>query len=172
MNENLGSNYPYFSNNNINYLKKYIPNYQLDNFQTENINKMNYYNIINNIQNRSSELYDLDENENSFFNPIDYEEEEEQEKKLNKLSSDSTNNDNKETSKKNLFKIQTFSSTSKGDSKSKEFSNSDDNNNINNHSAINFLQNIPLKERMKIKKQKTKKLLENKLQRPKMERRI
>ena len=170
MNENLGSNYPYFSNNNINYLKKYIPNYQLDNFQTENINKMNYYNIINNIQNRSSELYDLDENENGFFNPIDYEEEEEeQEKKLNKLSSDSTNNDNKETSKKNLFKIQTFSSTSKGDSKSKEFSNSDDNNNINNHSAINFLQNIPLKERMKIKKQKTKKLLENKLQRPKID---
>ena len=77
MNENLGSNYPYFSNNNINYLKKYIPNYQLDNFQTENINKMNYYNIINNIQNRSSELYDLDENENGFLNPIDYEEEEE-----------------------------------------------------------------------------------------------
>ena len=131
-------------------------------------NKIDYYSIINNIQNPPSDLDD--EEENYFLFPY----EEDKDKKINKLSSDLTNNENKEiNNKKNLFKIQTFSSTSKDDSKNKEFSLSDDinnsniNSNSNNNSSFNLLQNIPLKERMKIKKEKTKKLLENKTLRSK-----
>ena len=131
-------------------------------------NKIDYYSIINNIQNSPSDLDD--EEENYFLFPY----EEDKDKKINKLSSDLTNNENKEiNNKKNLFKIQTFSSTSKDDSKNKEFSLSDDinnsniNSNSNNNSSFNLLQNIPLKERMKIKKEKTKKLLENKTLRSK-----
>ena len=131
-------------------------------------NKIDYYSIINNIQNSPSDLDD--EEENYFLFPY----EEDKDKKINKLSSDLTNNENKEiNNKKNLFKIQTFSSTSKDDSKNKEFSLSDDINNSNvvsnsnNNSSTNFFQNIPLKERMKIKKEKTKKLLENKTLRSK-----
>ena len=86
------------------------------------------------------------------------------EENLNKLYSDSNNNENKEQNKRNLFKIQSFSSTSKGDSnqniiKTKESLSEENNDYINNY------QNIPLKERMKIKKEKAKKLLENKTQR-------
>ena len=131
-------------------------------------NKIDYYSIINNISNSPSDLDD--EEENYFLFPY----EEDKDKKINKLSSDLTNNENKEiNNKKNLFKIQTFSSTSKDDSKNKEFSLSDDINNSNvvsnsnNNSSTNFFQNIPLKERMKIKKEKTKKLLENKTLRSK-----
>jgi len=131
-------------------------------------NKIDYYSIINNISNSPSDLDD--EEENYFLFPY----EEDKDKKINKLSSDLTNNENKEiNNKKNLFKIQTFSSTSKDDSKNKEFSLSDDinnsniNSNSNNNSSFNLLQNIPLKERMKIKKEKTKKLLENKTLRSK-----
>ena len=145
-NNNLDSKYPY---NNYN-------------------NKIDYYSIINNIQNSPSDLDD--EEENYFLFPY----EEDKDKKINKLSYDLTNNENKEiNNKKNLFKIQTFSSTSKDDSKNKEFSLSDDINNSNvvsnsnNNSSTNFFQNIPLKERMKIKKEKTKKLLENKTLRSK-----
>jgi hypothetical protein len=131
-------------------------------------NKIDYYSIINNISNSPSDLDD--EEENYFLFPY----EEDKDKKINKLSSDLTNNENKEiNNKKNLFKIQTFSSTSKDDSKNKEFSLSDDinnsniNSNSNNNSSFNLIQNIPLKERMKIKKEKTKKLLENKTLRSK-----
>ena len=157
--ENLGSNYPYYKNNNINYFKKYFPNYPINNFQTENNSKINYFNLMQNSPYDSEGL-----EENIYLAPMNYEEDEG--KKINKLSSDLTNNENKEiTNKKNKFKIQTFSSTSKDDSKN----NSEDinNSNINNNTGINYLQNIPLKERMKIKKEKTKKLLENKTLRSK-----
>ena len=145
-NNNLDSKYPY---NNYN-------------------NKIDYYNIINDKSNSPSDLDD--EEDNYFLFPF----KEEEAKKLNKLSSNLIDNKNKEiNNKKNLFKIQTFSSTSKDDSKNKEFSLSDDINNSNvvsnsnNNSSTNFFQNIPLKERMKIKKEKTKKLLENKTLRSK-----
>ena len=106
LNENLDSNYSYNNNNNnFNYYKKYIPNYKMENFQEENNNNIDYFNIINNIQNPISELYNLDEN--SYLSPINYEESEE--KKMNKLS-ESFNNENKENNKKKLFKTQTFSS--------------------------------------------------------------
>ena len=145
-NNNLDSKYPY---NNYN-------------------NKIDYYSIINDKSNSPSDLDD--EEDNYFLFPF----KEEEAKKINKLSSDLIDNKNKEiNNKKNLFKIQTFSSTSKDDSKNKEFSLSDDINNSNvvsnsnNNSSTNFFQNIPLKERMKIKKEKTKKLLENKTLRSK-----
>ena len=145
-NNNLDSKYPY---NNYN-------------------NKIDYYSIINDKSNSPSDLDD--EEDNYFLFPF----KEEEAKKLNKLSSNLIDNKNKEiNNKKNLFKIQTFSSTSKDDSKNKEFSLSDDinnsniNSNSNNNSSFNLLQNIPLKERMKIKKEKTKKLLENKTLRSK-----
>ena len=117
----------------------------------------------------------------------DYEEEieiENDEKNNQKLLSNSSNNDNdKEINKKNLFKVQSFiSSITKDDSKKDSlFSSSEDNNkdntsnsNISNNSNtnINFNyihNNLPLKERMKLKKEKTKKLLENKTQRTKEE---
>jgi len=145
-NNNLDSKYPY---NNYN-------------------NKIDYYSIINDKSNSPSDLDD--EEDNYFLFPF----KEEEAKKINKLSSNLIDNKNKEiNNKKNLFKIQTFSSTSKDDSKNKEFSLSDDINNSNvvsnsnNNSSTNFFQNIPLKERMKIKKEKTKKLLENKTLRSK-----
>ena len=145
-NNNLDSKYPY---NNYN-------------------NKIDYYSIINDKSNTPSDLED--EEDNYFLFPF----KEEEAKKINKLSSNLIDNKNKEiNNKKNLFKIQTFSSTSKDDSKNKEFSLSDDINNSNvvsnsnNNSSTNFFQNIPLKERMKIKKEKTKKLLENKTLRSK-----
>ena len=140
------------------------PNYSYSNDN----NKMDYYNIINNIQNSASDLED--EEENYFLFPY----EKDEDKKINKLSSELINNENKEiNNKKNMFKIQTFSSISKDDSKNKEFSLSDDINNTNNisnsnnNSSFNLFQNVPLKERMKIKKEKTKKLLENKTLRSK-----
>ena len=145
-NNNLDSKYPY---NNYN-------------------NKIDYYSIINDKSNTPSDLED--EEDNYFLFPF----KEEEAKKINKLSSNLIDNKNKEiNNKKNLFKIQTFSSTSKDDSKNKEFSLSDDINNSNvvsnsnNNNSTNFFQNIPLKERMKIKKEKTKKLLENKTLRSK-----
>ena len=145
-NNNLDSKYPF---NNYN-------------------NKIDYYSIINDKSNSPSDLDD--EEDNYFLFPF----KEEEAKKLNKLSSNLIDNKNKEiNNKKNLFKIQTFSSTSKDDSKNKEFSLSDDINNSNvvsnsnNNNSTNFFQNIPLKERMKIKKEKTKKLLENKTLRSK-----
>ena len=145
-NNNLDSKYPY---NNYN-------------------NKIDYYSIINDKSNSPSDLDD--EEDNYFLFPF----KEEEAKKLNKLSSNLIDNKNKEiNNKKNLFKIQTFSSTSKDDSKNKEFSLSDEINNSNvvsnsnNNNSTNFFQNIPLKERMKIKKEKTKKLLENKTLRSK-----
>ena len=147
-NNNLDSKYPY---NNYN-------------------NKIDYYSIINDKSNSPSDLDD--EEDNYFLFPF----KEEEAKKLNKLSSNLIDNKNKEiNNKKNLFKIQTFSSTSKDDSKNKEFSLSDDINNSNvvsnsnNNNSTNFFQNIPLKERMKIKKEKTKKLLENKTLRSKID---
>ena len=169
MNENLGLNYPYINNdNNFNYFKKYLPNYPTGNYQEENENKIDYFNLLNNIQNQNSESYNLDYK--NYLSPINYEESDE--KKLNKLSSESSNNENKENNKKKLFKTQTFSSVTKEESsKNKEISFSEDNNNNNNSNnninGNNYL--LPINERMKIKKQKTKKLLENKKKRENLE---
>ena len=163
MNENLGLNYPYINNdNNFNYFKKFLPNYPIGSDQEENNNKIYYYNLFNDIQNQNSELDNA--YEKNYISPINYEESEE--KKVNKLSSESLNNENKDNNKKKLFKTQTFSSVTKEEScKNKEISFSDEHNNSNN--GINYL--LPINERMKIKKQKTKKLLENKKKRDNLE---
>ena len=163
MNENLGLNYPYINNdNNFNYFKKFLPNYPIGSDQEENNNKIYYYNLFNDIQNQNSELDNA--YEKNYISPINYEESEE--KKVNKLSSESLNIENKDNNKKKLFKTQTFSSVTKEEScKNKEISFSDEHNNSNN--GINYL--LPINERMKIKKQKTKKLLENKKKRDNLE---
>ena len=163
MNENLGLNYPYINtDNNFNYFKKFLPNYPIGSDQEENNNKIYYYNLFNDIQNQNSELDNA--YEKNYISPINYEESEE--KKVNKLSSESLNNENKDNNKKKLFKTQTFSSVTKEEScKNKEISFSDEHNNSNN--GINYL--LPINERMKIKKQKTKKLLENKKKRDNLE---
>ena len=163
MNENLGLNYPYINNdNNFNYFKKFLPNYPIGSDQEENNNKIYYYNLFNDIQNQNSELDNA--YEKNYISPINYEESEE--KKVNKLSSESLNNENKDNNKKKLFKTQTFSSVTKEEScKNKEISFSENRNNSNN--GINYL--LPINERMKIKKQKTKKLLENKKKRDNLE---
>ena len=166
MNENISSNDEYISNdnnNNFNYFKKYTPNCGLDNYdEGNNNNKIDYYNLINN---PNSDFYNLEEN--SYLSPVNHEESEE--KKMNKLSSESSNNEIKGTNKKKIFKTQTFSSVTKEESsKNKELSISEDINN-NSNSGMNFLHNMPLNERMKIKKEKTKKLLENKKKRESIE---
>ena len=143
--------------------KKYTPNCGLDNYDEDNNNnKIDYYNLINN---PNSDFYNLEEN--SYLSPVNHEESEE--KKMNKLSSESSNNEIKGTNKKKIFKTQTFSSVTKEESsKNKELSISEDINN-NSNSGMNFLHNMPLNERMKIKKEKTKKLLENKKKRESIE---
>jgi len=161
----LDSNRDLYNKYLLNMNDNFDPNYSYNNPN----NKIDYYSIINNIQNSPSNLDD-EEEENYFIFSYD----KDQDKEINKLSSELINNENKEiNNKKNMFKIQTFSSTSKDDSKNKEFYLSEDINNTNNisnsnnNSSFNLLQNIPLKERMKIKKEKTKKLLENKTLRSK-----
>ena len=157
MNENLGVNYSYNNdNNNFNFFKKYLPNYKTENFPEENSNnnnKIDYYNIINN---PVPDLYNIDEN--SDLSPINNEESEDKKK-------------DKENNKKKLFKTQTFSSITKDESsKNKELSISDDINNNSNNSNSGFnLIPLPLNERMKLKKEKTKKLLENKKKRSNIE---
>jgi hypothetical protein len=156
MNENLGVNYSYNNdNNNFNFFKKYLPNYKTENFSEENTNnnKNDYYNIINN---PVPDLYNIDEN--SDLSPINNEESEDKKK-------------DKENNKKKLFKTQTFSSITKEESsKNKELSMSDDINNNSNNSNSGFnLIPLPLNERMKLKKEKTKKLLENKKKRSTLE---
>ena len=156
MNENLGVNYSYNNdNNNFNFFKKYLPNYKTENFSEEksNNNKNDYYNIINN---PVPDLYNIDEN--SDLSPINNEESEDKKK-------------DKENNKKKLFKTQTFSSITKDESsKNKELSMSDDINNNSNNSNSGFnLIPLPLNERMKLKKEKTKKLLENKKKRSTLE---
>ena len=157
MNENLGVNYSYNNdNNNFNFFKKYLPNYKTENFPEENSNnnnKIDYYNIINN---PVPDLYNIDEN--SDLSPINNEESEDKKK-------------DKENNKKKLFKTQTFSSITKEESsKNKELSMSDDINNNSNNSNSGFnLIPLPLNERMKLKKEKTKKLLENKKKRSNIE---
>ena len=158
MNENLGVNYSYNNdNNNFNFFKKYLPNYKTENFLEENSNnnnnKIDYYNIINN---PLPDLYNIDEN--SDLSHINNEESEDKKK-------------DKENNKKKLFKTQTFSSITKDESsKNKELSMSDDINNNSNNSNSGFnLIPLPLNERMKLKKEKTKKLLENKKKRSTLE---
>ena len=162
LDENL--DYPYYRDNEQDY-KKYIYRDLLDNNIQEGNEKMNYYFLLNNIEDSNNKDYSNYNPKYELYKPIlNFQNYNNNEENLNKLYSDTNNNEIKEQNKKNLFKIQSFSSTSKGDSnqniiKTKE-SLSEENNEF-----INNFQKIPLKERIKIKKEKTKKLLENKTQR-------
>jgi len=162
LDENL--EYPYCNPENDQDYKKYIDRDLLNNNIQEGNDKMNYYFLLNNMDDSNNNEYQNDNLKYDLYKPILNFQNYKTEENLNKLYSDSNNNENKEQNKKNLFKIQSFSSTSKGDSnqniiKTKESLSEENNDYINNY------QNIPLKERMKIKKEKAKKLLENKTQR-------
>ena len=154
LDENL--DYPYNEENAQDY-KKYMYKNNIEEIEEEGNDKINYYFLLNNmdLNNDYQNFYNYNNGLTKTINFQNFMNEE----KGNKLT-DSNNNENKEV-KKNLFKIQSESSVNKGDnnSKSKDLSNED------NYEMNNNYQNIPLKERMKIKKQKTKKLLENKTQR-------
>ena len=180
---NLDENMELNSHNNQVDIKKFLDNNFIgqDQEDKENENeKMNYYFWLNNLEKTNSDCqyftpkHDIMKSHINFSNQknnnldipfLNYEEE----KKINKISSDLNNCGNKKKKIKKLFKIKKYTSTSKGDKngqnninmKNKE-KTSDENNNeyINNN-----YQTMPLKERMKIKKEKTKKLLENKTQR-------
>ena len=144
---NLDENLDYIQENEQDY-KKYIFRDFLDNNIQEGYDKMNYYFLLNNIEDLNNKEYRNYNSKYDLYKPIfNFQNFNNNEENLNKLYSDTNNNGNKEQNKKNLFKIQSFSSTSKGDSnqniiKTKE-SLSEENNDY-----INIFQKIPLKERI------------------------
>ena len=164
--------YMYNNHENIQEKKNYMDKYFVENGEEGN-DKMDYYFLLNNIGDENNEsnncnakygsikpqiyFQNLKNNDTPYLN----------EEELNKLYSDSNNLEYKEQNKKNIFKIQSIGSTSKGDSSQNFINNRDYLSEENNSEYINNYQNIPLKERMKIKKQKhkEKKLLENKTKR-------
>mgnify|MGYP002625044940 FL=1 len=174
LDENLDLNHPYSNQENDQEYQLLTDNDFKVNNQDVN-DKMNYYFLLNDMDPNEYNFiskYDMFRPSISFSNqknnidlPFMNEQEEEEEKKVNKLSSESSNNENKEQIKKNLFKIQSLPYAKKDIEqnliKSKE-SLTEENDEKNNN---NSFQTMSLKERMKIKKQKTKKLLENKTQR-------
>ena len=173
LDENLDLNYPYVNPENDQEYQQLTDNDFKVNHQDVN-DKMNYYFLLNNMDSNEYNFnpkYDMLRPSINFSNQknnieLPFMNEEEEEKEINKFSSQSSNNKNKGQNKKNLFKIQSFPYKSKKDMeqniiKSKE-SLSEENDEKNNN---NSFQTMSLKERMKIKKQKTKKLLENKTQR-------
>lgn len=165
LDENL--DYPYPNQENEEDYKKYLYGDLIDNNikEEEGNDKINYYYLLKNIDDSNNDEAQNNNSKYGLYKPIlNFQNFKNNEENLNKFESDTKYNENKDLNKKNLFKIQSFSSTSKGDSnhnilKTKE-SVSEDNNEY-----MNLYQNISLKERMKIKKEKTKKLLENKTQR-------
>ena len=163
LDENIEMNYPFQNQDNIHIYKKYINNSSLDNFP--DINDKNNSIFLNN-----NYPYDFDKSNPDFYKinnlnndlNIPFISNENEEKNWNKANLDSSHNENKEHSKKNLFKIQSFSSTSKGDSiiyNKNIKSITEDNNDILNNKTL------PQKEGKKSKKEKNKKFLENKTQR-------
>ena len=155
LDENIDS--PYYNKENEQDYKKYSDRDLLYNNINEGNNKMNYYFLLNNMDDSNNNELQNYNSKYNLYKPIFNNNEE----NINKSYSDSNNN----TNKKNLFKIQSFPSISKGDSNQSIIKNKEGLNMENNNDFINNYQNIPLKERMKIKKEKTKKLLENKTQR-------
>ena len=174
LDENLDLNYPYVNPENDQEYQQLTENDFKANNQDVN-DKMNYYFLINNMDSNEYNFnakYDMFRPSITFSNqknnielPFMNEEEEEEEKKVNKLSSESSNNENKDQNKKNLFKIQSFPYSSKKDNEQNLIKNKESLSEENDEKNNNNFQIMSIKERMKIKKQKTKKLLENKTQR-------
>ena len=174
LDENLDLNYPYVNPENDQEYQQLTDNdFKLNNQDVND--KMNYYFLLNNMDSNEynfSAKYDMLRPSITFSNqknnidlPFMNEEEEEEEKKVNKLSSESSNNENKDQNKKNLFKIQSFPYKSKKDMDQNLIKNKESLSEENDEKNSNSFQTMSLKERMKIKKQKAKKLLENKTQR-------
>ena len=149
LDENL--DYSYNQENAQDY-KKYMYNDKIEDIGDRS-DKLNYYFLLNNLDlnNEYQNFPNCDNYNNGFIKSLNFQNFMNEEKR-NKLS-DLNDNRNKEL-KKNLFKIQSDVNIKNKDSSNEE-----------NYEMLNNYQNIPLKERMKIKKQKTKKLLENKTQR-------
>ena len=171
LDENL--DYPNYNQENAQDYKKFLYKDNLDNIGEEN-DKINYYFLLNNMGDINNEFqnynpkYDLmmkssynfpNFKNNNLDIPLINEE------NLNKLYSNTNNNENKEQNKKNLFKIQNISPLNKEEDNNQNILKNKEILNEENYEFINNYQNIPLKERMKLKKQKTKKLLENKTHR-------
>ena len=162
LDENL--DYPNYNQENAQEYKKYLYRENLDNIDEEN-DKAYYYFLLNNMNDLNNDFqnynpkYDLMKTYNFKNNNLDIPFINEE--KLNKLD----NNENKEQNKKNLFKIQSISSSINKEDNNQNFFKNKEILNDDNYEYINNYQNIPLKERMKLKKQKTKKLLENKTHR-------
>ena len=174
LDENLDLNYPYVNPENDQEYQQITDNDFKINNQDVN-DKINYYFLLNNMDSNEYNFnakFDMLRPSITFSNQknnIDLasmnDEEEEEEKKVNKFSSESSNNENKDQNKKNLFKIQSFPYISKKDMEQNLIKNKELLSEENEEKNINSFQTMSLKERMKIKKQKTKKLLENKTQR-------
>ena len=115
--------------------------------------KLNYYFLLNNLDlnNDYKNFQNCDNYNNDLIKSLNFRNFMNEEKRNELLNLNDIGN--KEL-KKNLFKIQ-----SDVNIKNKDLSNEE------NYEMVNNYQNIPLKERMTIKKQKTKKLLENKTHR-------
>ena len=149
LDENLDC--PYNRENAQDY-KKYMYNEKIEGIGDRN-DKLNYYFLLNNLDlnNEYQNFSNCDNYNNGFIKSLNFQNYMNEEKR-NQLS-ELNDNGNKEL-KKNLFKIQSDVNINNKDSSNEE-----------NYEMINNYKNIPLKERMSIKKQKTKKLLENKTQR-------
>jgi hypothetical protein len=149
LDENLDC--PYNRENAQDY-KKYMYNEKIEGIGDRN-DKLNYYFLLNNLDlnNEYQNFSNCDNYNNGFIKSLNFQNYMNEEKR-NQLS-ELNDNGNKEL-KKNLFKIQSDVNINNKDSSNEE-----------NYEMVNNYKNIPLKERMSIKKQKTKKLLENKTQR-------
>ena len=149
LDENLDC--PYNRENAQDY-KKYMYNDKIEGIGDRN-DKLNYYFLLNNLDlnNEYQNFSNCDNYNNGFIKSLNFQNYMNEEKR-NQLS-ELNDNGNKEF-KKNLFKIQSDVNINNKDSSNEE-----------NYEMVNNYKNIPLKERMSIKKQKTKKLLENKTQR-------
>ena len=149
LDENL--DYPY-NQENVQDYKKYMYNDKIEDIG-DGKDKLNYYFLLNNLDlnNDYKNFQNCDNYNNDLIKSLNFRNFMNEEKRNELLNLNDIGN--KEL-KKNLFKIQ-----SDVNIKNKDLSNEE------NYEMVNNYQNIPLKERMTIKKQKTKKLLENKTHR-------
>ena len=170
--ENMELNNAYIQENSQDE-KKFIDNDLIE--QDEN-DKINYYFLQNNMDNSNNEYQFYNQKFELVKTYMNYPNKnnnleipflnKDNEKKINRLSTDLNNKINIDKNIKNLFKIKSYSS-------------GDDNNNQNiknkemirkeNNDIIKNYQNMILNGKMELKKEKAKKLLENKTQREKVQ---
>ncbi len=169
LDENMELNNAYIQEN-LQDEKRFIDIDLID--QDEN-DKINYYFLQNNMNNSNNEYQNYNQKFELVKTYMNYPNKnnnldipflnKDNEKKINKLSKDLNNKIIIDKNIKNLFKIKSYSSTSKGDNnnQNKEMISKENSDIIKNN------LNMILDGKMKLKKEKTKKLLENKTQRKK-----